>query len=1115
MHRSIRGFALAFFLALGVAAPFVPAGSARAQTTEVAAPDAGALGFYRYPALHGGTIVFAAEGDLWRVPIEGGIAQRLTTHPAEETDPVIAPDGETLAFTARYEGSAEVYTMPLDGGVPVRRTYEAEPSIATAWTPDGRLVYTTRHYSTLPDPQLVILDLEDGTREIVPLAVATEATFDSSGTKFFFVRPPFHNNVTKRYTGGTARDIWKFEEGAEEAVELTGDYEGESHSPMWWQGRVYFVSDRDGTMNLWSMDEDGGDLRQHTRHSGWDVKNPSLSQGRIVYQLGADLWIYDIAGDSARLIPITLASDFDQLREKWVKDPMRYLTSAHIHPRGESVVLTARGRVFVAPARQGRFVRASRREGVRYRDVVFMPDGETLLGLSDESGELEFVKIPADGIGEETPLTDDGAILRFQGHPSPDGAWVAYDDNNNDLWVLEVATGKQRKISENREGIGDMAWSPDSRWLAYTMRAGNSFLQIKLYNVADGATVPLTSDRVNSFSPAWDPDGEFLYFLSDRHLRSLVGSPWGPRQPEPYFDKSIGIYHVALRKELRSPFKPADELGGAGEEEAAGRRGADRGASEPTRVRIDVDGLARRVKRVPVPPGNYSSLYANDEALFWRARDSGPDADSHLTAVKIGNEKVEPKTVVKDIRTFELSLDGRKILVRKGNALYVIDARPAPVDKLSDARVDLSDWTFPIDVREDWRQIFVDAWRLERDYFYDPGMHGVDWRAVLNKYLPLVDRVTTRNELSDLIGRAVGELSALHTSVRGGDLRRGQDDIPVATLGARLFRDPRAGGYRIDYIYRSDPDYPDEMSPLADPDLNIQPGDVIEAVDGLPTLDAPDIGALLRNKEGRQVRLRVRSGGRGDIPAGVSRDVIVVPTARESALRYSDWEYTRRLIVEEKGGGKIGYVHLRAMGPNDLTQWYRQFYPVFDRQGLIIDVRHNRGGNIDSFILEKLLRRAWMYWKRRVGEPTWNMQYAFRGHMVVLVDQNTASDGEAFAEGFRRLGLGPVIGTRTWGGEIWLSSVNRLSDGGLARAPMMGVYGPEGEWLIEQRGVIPDIVVDNLPHATFNGADAQLDAAIRYLLEQIEKDPREVPAPPPYPNRSFEYPAPEGGRGKM
>jgi tricorn protease len=347
----------------------------------------------------------------------------------------------------------------------------------------------------------------------------------------------------------------------------------------------------------------------------------------------------------------------------------------------------------------------------------------------------------------------------------------------------------------------------------------------------------------------------------------------------------------------------------------------------------------------------------------------------------------------------------------------------------------------------------------------------------------------------------VGELSALHTSVRGGDHRQGPDQLEVASLGARLQRDAAAGGYRIEHIYLSDPEYPDEMSPLADPGLGVENGDVILAVNGVEALSVGHIGELLRNQDGRQVRLRIDPAGGGE-----GRDVIVVPAAHESSLRYSDWELTRRLEVEEEGAGKIGYVHLRAMTGSDLTAWYREFYPVFDRQGLIIDVRNNRGGNIDSIVLEKLLRRAWFYWKGREREPSWNMQYAFRGHMVVLCNENTASDGEAFAEGFRRLGMGTLIGTRTWGGEIWLSSDNRLTDRGWARAPMDGVYGPEGEWLIEGHGVEPDIEVDNLPHATFNGEDAQLDAAIDFLLQKIEEDPRLVPEPPPFPDKSFDYP---------
>jgi tricorn protease len=1052
----------------------------------------GFTGYYRFPALSGETIVFTAEGDLWTVSVAGGLARRLTTHPGEETHPHISPDGQTLAFSATYEGPTEVYTMPLSGGLPQRWTYEAETSTAEGWTPQGEIVYNTTHFATLPHLQSVQIDPRTKKRTRIPLSQASETSFDASGRTLYFVRPADHRNVTKRYTGGTARQIWKFTQGTAEAVKLTTDHDGESHHPMWWQGRIYFITDRDGTMNLWSMDENGGDLRQHTRHEDFDVRYATLAGGRIVYQRGADIWLYDIASGADRVVPIRLASDLDQLREKWVEDPSDYITSVELHPEGKQLAITARGRVFVVPVESGRRVQLSRKEGVRYRDAVFTPDGEQIIVLSDESGEFEFMRIGADGIGAHQALTDDGTILRYKGKPSPDGKWLAYDDLNQDLWLLNIATGEQKKISTNNDGIGDFTWSPDSRWLSFVQTAKNTFAQILLYRLGDGNLTELTTDRMNSMSPTWSPDGQWLYFLSDRNFETLVGSPWGTRQPEPYFDRQMKLYHVALQAGTRSPFHPDDELWNEPEEKK------ENGAEKVT-VQIDTDGIARRIQEVPVSPGNYSSLRMNDKALYFTASETGAEGKTHLMVLAIDNDDPEPKTMVEDIRGFDLAANGKKIMVRKnGSSFYVVEAGTGAVKDLSEAKVDLSDWTFSLDPREDWRQLFTDAWRMERDYFYDPGMHGVDWDGMYQKYLPLVDRVTTRSELSDLIGRFVGELSALHTSVRGGDLREGPDDIDVASLGARFSRDEAAGGYRIDYIYRADPDYPDERSPLDQPGLDINVGDVLTHVNGDAVLSAPDLGALLRNQAGEQVRIGIKPGGTGDV-----RDRIVVPLRSGYALRYRDWEYSRRQIVEERGAGQIGYVHLQAMGSSDLERWYREFYPVFNRQGLIIDVRHNRGGNIESFILEKLLRQAWMYWKNRDQDPYWNMQYAFRGHMVVLVDERTASDGEAFADGFRRLGLGKVIGTRTWGGEIWLSSANRLSDNGLARAPMMGVYGPEGEWLIEQRGVEPDIVVDNLPHATFNGQDAQLDAAIQHLLELIEQDPREVPEPPPFPDRSF------------
>jgi tricorn protease len=519
------------------------------------------------------------------------------------------------------------------------------------------------------------------------------------------------------------------------------------------------------------------------------------------------------------------------------------------------------------------------------------------------------------------------------------------------------------------------------------------------------------------------------------------------------------------------------------------------------KVDIDLDGIQARLLEVPVPSGNYSDLATDGKRLYYMSTERTVDNKRALKTMAIENKRgTTPDTFMEDVAGYELTVDGKKVMIRKGSDYYVVDAgakAPAAAE-LGKSQVSLNDWTFDLDPRDEWRQMFMDAWRLERDYFYDRGMNGVDWPMMRQRFLPLVDRVTDRAELNDILAQMVGELSALHIFVRGGDIRRGQDQVSNGSLGATFTRDEAAGGFRVAHIYRSDPDNPAGLSPLARQGVNVHDGDVIEAINGIPALSSPDLASLLRNAADRQVLLHVKPK-----EGGASRDVVVVPitVTRESNLRYDEWEYTRRLEVEKASQNRIGYVHLRAMGSNDIAQWAREFYPVFDRDGLVIDVRHNNGGNIDSWLLEKLLRKAWFFWQPRVGSATWNMQYAFRGHIVVLTDENTASDGEAFAEGFRRLGLGKVIGTRTWGGEIWLSSSNFLVDRGIATAAEIGVFGPEGHWLIEGHGVDPDIVVDNLPNATFSGKDAQLEAAIAELKAEIKANPIPAPKAPAYPKK--------------
>lgn len=1079
------------------------------------------MGYYRQPSLRGDTVVFVSEGDLWRVSTSGGLAARLTTHPGDEYTPQISPDGKWVAFAAEYEGPSELYVMPIEGGLPRRLTFDGSGRIgARGWTTDGKIIASTDRLSTLPNTQLFTVDPMTGARALLPLEQAADGTF-GEGATLYFVRIPFNGSHTKRYKGGTIEQVWRWDgqEGTE-AVNLTADFEGTSRRPMWWQGRVYFVSDRDGYMNIWSFDANGKDLRQHTKNTVYDMAGPNMDAGRIVYQLGPDLRLVDLASGKDTLLEITLSSDLDQMREKWVARPAEWITAASLSPDGDRVSLTARGQVFVAPARQGRLARVTREEGIRCRGGVFSSDGTSLFTLSDKSGEVEVWRYPADGLGEGEQITTGADVLRWSVLPSPDGNWIAHNDKNHKLWVTNLATKQTTLIEQNMiDQIETFSWSKDGRWLAYVAAADNGFPVIKLYSTESGGPAQaVTTDRFASMSPSFSPDGNWLFFLSDRNLSTLVSSPWGPNQPDPFLDKTTGVFAIALKPGLRWPYLPKDELESRKpkdekkEEKKAAEPAPDEPKKadenkpepkkdEPKRTEVVFEGIAGRLFEVPVPSGNYGSLTALDKHLYFTARETGRGTPTNLVSFPITNESPEIKVVAEGIAGYQVSQDGKKLLLRRGDAYFVVDAGPGRAD-LDKKGVDLSGWRLSLDPKLEFRQMYTESWRLLRDYFYDPAMHGVNWKAMHDKYLPWVSRVRARAELSDIMTHLTGELSALHHFVRDGETREGPDQIPLASLGALFTRDAARGGHVVSRIFAHDPDEPSLAAPLARPGVDIKVGDVLESIDGVTTADLPDIHSLLRGKAGRQVLIRVRPASGGE-----SRDVIVQPIsmAAESNLRYHDWEFSRRQAVEDMGKGQIGYLHLRAMGGEDFENFVKGYYPVFNRSGLIIDVRHNRGGNIDSWILGKLMRKQWMTWSQRVGQaPNWNMQYAFRGHMVILVNERTASDGEAVADGFRRLGLGKVLGTRTWGGEIWLTSSNVLVDRGIASAGEFGVWGPEGDWLIEGRGVEPDIVVDNPPHATFRGEDAQLRAAVEHLQKLIAEKPIPPIQRPAYPDKSFQ-----------
>ncbi len=1095
-------------------------------------------GFYRDPALHGETLLFTSEGDLWTVAPTGGTAHRLTSAAGTERRATISPDGGTVAFSADYEGPTEVYTMPVGGGLPARRTWDghAEPA---AWTPGGRLVVETGRYSTLPDPALVLVGAH-GERERLPLATGAQAAYTADGRTLVFTRFAKQFSETKRYKGGWAESLWRWN-GTGEAVPLTADYLGTSKMPMIAGDRLYFLSDRTGVMNVFSADLDGHDVKQVSHQKIFDVQAATMDGGRMVYSCAGELFALNPQTGEEKVIPVTLESDFDQMREHWVKKPTEYLTDVHVAPDGSSAVFTARGEVFTLPVRPGRVVKVAGESATRFRSARYMPDGKSIELVSTATGETEFWRYPANGVGKPEQWTHNDKVLRWDGVPSPDGHYLAHTDKDQQLWLYDIPAHTDKRIAQSVTGdFTNLAWSPDSRWLAFVESATNMFAQVKILNEGSGAITAVTSNRYNSTDPAWSADGKFLYLLSDRSLTTTVFAPWGPRAPEPHFARPVKLYELALEPGTRSPFLPPDELhpenpdadkdkpeskpdeskpsqpkvaedkkkskveDKAEAKDKAGKPDASKADKKVPEVKIDLAGIESRLVEVPLPPGNLFNLATTEKRLCYMIGGDDPQPKSNLQCLDIANKGDEPDTVMSDVKNFEVSQDRKHILIGKGDDFFVVDA-DAKAAGLADPKtlgrdhIDLSRWTFSTTPRDEFRGIFLDAWRLERDYYYDRNMQGVNWPAMRDRYLPLVDRVADRDELNDVIAEMVSELSTLHTFVVGGDQRKPADDIHLATLGAELARDEKAGGMRVAHIYGHDPDLPNQAPPLARPESLVREGEVITAIDGTPTLSVMDERQLLRGKDGTPVLLHVKAVD------GKERDVLVKPvsTREDGNLRYNEWEYTRRQSVESASQGHIGYVHLRAMGPQDIEQWAREYYPVFDREGLIIDVRHNNGGNIDSWLLADLLRKVWFYWQPRVGNPQWNMQYAFRGHIAVLCDQATASDGEAFTEGFKRFKMGTVLGTRTWGGEIWLSGSNVEADNGIATAAEMGVYGPEGKWLIEGHGVDPDQVVDNLPHATFTGADAQLEAALAVLKQQIAADPRPVPHAPPYPNKAF------------
>jgi len=1095
---------------------------------------AGTQGFYRQPALQGEQVYLVAEGDLWRVAAQGGEAQRLTTHQGLESQPAVSPDGRWLAFTGQYDGGTELYLMPAAGGPPKRLTWEGGGMRVWGFSAAGEILFTS--LDARPGAQLFAIDAKTGQRRQLPVAQASDAALSADGRTLYFTRSGLRGDNARQYRGGALARLWSLDlSGSAEARPLLAEGNNDRRPlPYRTAGgeRIAFLSDRDGTINLWSVNAQGGDLRQHSTHKGWDIRHASIDGTRVVYALGADLYLVDLAQAAApKKLDVTLGGDFDQQRERWIKKPQDYLVDTAFAPNGDRVLLSARGHLATQGVQQLRRAELPQPADGRCKQAEFSSDSKSVLAFCDFSGEQEVWRFAANGTGQPERLTSGATTQRRAMLPSPDGKWLAHTDKEGRIWLtdLKAPAGKGSTREIGRSPVDDspqlQGWSPDGQALAWTVAIHSSSRnQLQLYSLADGRTHTLTSDRYDTSGATFSPDGQWLYLSSNRNFQTTGnGGPWGDRNTGPFFGFRTKLYALALQPGLRSPFAPKDELESATEKKAEEQRAQDRKATDkdpterkpdtakpedkdkkpedkkPGKPAIVFDGLASRLYELPVPAGNYRALRAESKRLWFLDRDL--EGKSQLKSVAIDNQGGPTEILAGDVRAYDVSADGKKLMVvrnQSGGAapeVLIVEAAPKLPTDLGKFQVRWSDWQIATQPRAEWKQMFADAWRMHRDHFYDKDMHGVDWVAARAKYEPLLDRVTDRFELAELMAQMVGELSALHSQVGPGDTRPSPDEPGLAGLGGRFSRAPN--GWRIDAIYGFEAELPSEAPPLAAASVNLKVGDIITAVNGRPTVDAPHILELLRGQAGRQVLLDVKQAD-GKV---VQRIVTPVAQMRENQLRYNDWRVSRARAVEQAGQGRIGYVHLRAMGSGDIADFVREFYAASDRDGLIIDVRYNNGGNIDSWILEKLLRRAWAFWQPRspAGAPVYaNMQNAFRGHTVVLMNEDTYSDGETFAEGFKRLKIGPVIGKRSSGAGVWLSDGNRLLDNGIMRAAENGQIDADGRFLVEGVGVSPDIDVDNPPRATFMGQDAQLDAAIAELKKRIAAEPIKEVKPGPY-----------------
>jgi len=1059
----------------------------------------------RQPDVSATQIAFVYAGDIWVAPKAGGTAVRFSSPRGEESFPRFSPDGKEIAFTGNYDGNQDIYAVSAGGGVPRRLTHYPMPDRMLDWYPDGQSILIASGMQSGRDRfnQLYRVSKTGGLPAKLPVPYGEFGAVSDDGQWLAYMPQSQEFRTWKRYRGGWASRIWLFNLRTGEAKPVSTTDANDAH-PMWHGHTLYFLSDRGAALraNIWAYQIDSATVRQVTSFIDYDIHFPAIGPSDLVFEQAGKLWLLDLATERAHEVAIQVVTDQATLKPQ-ADSVGDMIHAAWISPSGKRAAFEARGDVFTVPAEHGPVLDVTRTSGVAERWATWSPDGRTLAYWSDRSGEYELVLRPADGSGVEEQVTTLGRGFRYTPFWSPDSRKLAFVDQAMTIWIYDRDAKKVVRVDKalgfyegDLEGFRP-SWSGDSRWLAYARDVENTHRAIFLFDTKAGRARQVTSGFYNDNQPAFDPDGKYLYYSSDRTFEPIysdVDNTW-------IYPNSTNIMAVPLRVDVPSPLAARDdeEPAPGADSSAAHPAGAaakptprDTAAKPPAPVAIDQDGFEGRSVALPAAAGNYTDLQAVAGKVIYRRppRTGSSDKKTPLIAYDLKDRKEQ--TIIDDADGALVSANGQKVLVRQGRRWAIIDLK---ADQKIETPLRTAELVMTVDPPAEWRQLFSDVWRFERDYFYDPNMHGVDWNAMRTQYGRLLDGAVTRWDVNFVIGDLISELNASHTYRGGGDLETGLRQ-GVGLLGVDWSLEN--GAYRIKRVIDGGPWDGEVRSPLNIPGVNVKAGDYVLAVNGVPLDTAQDPWAAFQGLAGRTVRLTVNSRPIRD----GARDVLVTTLEDESRLRYLAWIEANRRRVDEATQGRVGYVYVPSTGIDGQTELLRQYLAQVHKAGLVVDERWNSGGQIPDRFVELLNRPALAYYAVRDGADWQWPRNALVGPKAMLINGWSGSGGDAFPTFFREAKVGPLIGTRTWGGIIGISGVPTLIDNGGVTVPTFRQYDPQGRWFAEGHGVDPDIEVPDDEGQLAKGTDPQLERAIQEVLQAIQAAGPLAPKRPTYENRT-------------